>query len=130
MQISDTFGFTAPPEVVFNSLTDPDRADRWLPFGVRAERLDDHRVRLVAADARAVFDIDTDVDNLGLSWRSPDDQRLHARVRVEDGPAGGSQLHVLISMPAGTADEDQARSVLAETMRHLQRDVSDNFNAG
>ena len=42
MDISETFDFTAPPEVVFNSLTDPDRAHRWLPSGVRAERPDGH----------------------------------------------------------------------------------------
>jgi hypothetical protein len=100
VDISDTFGFTAPPEVVFNSLMDPERANRWLRLGVRAERVD-RGLRLVTADASAVFDIDTDVDNLYVSWRSPDDQRLHARAHVDDGPAGGSQLHVLVSIPGG-----------------------------
>lgn len=129
MEISETFGLTAPPEVVFNSLTDPDRVNRWLPLGVRAERFDGHGLRLVTADASTAFDIDTDVDNMHVSWQSPDDQRLHARARVDDGPAGGSQVYMLVSIPDGT-DEKRVHSVLAETMHHLQRDVSDNFNAG
>ncbi|WP_203935308.1 SRPBCC family protein [Virgisporangium ochraceum] len=37
MDISETYDFTAPPEVVFDSLTDPDRAHRWLPSGVRRD---------------------------------------------------------------------------------------------
>ena len=130
MEISDTFGFDAPPEVVFNSLTDPDRANRWLPAGVRAERPAGHGLRVLMGGDSTVFDVHTDPEQLGVSWRSPDDRDLHARVRVGDGPAGGSEVHVHVSVPAGVADEEQVRSVLAETARHLRRDVSDNFNAG
>ncbi len=30
-RITGSFPFTAPPEVVFGFLTDPDRTYRWLP---------------------------------------------------------------------------------------------------
>lgn len=128
MDISETFDFTAPPEVVFNSLTDPDRAHRWLPSGVRAERADGHGLRLLTAGP--AFDLDTDADHLRVSWRSPDDPGLHAQAQVVDAPAGGSQVRVAAAVPDGLVDEGRARSVLAETMDHLQRDVDDNFTDG
>jgi uncharacterized protein YndB with AHSA1/START domain len=128
VDISETFDFTAPPEVVFNSLTDPDRAHRWLPSGVRAERPDGRGLRLLAAGT--AFDLDTDADDLRVGWRSPDEPGLHARAQVLDAPAGGSRLRVEAAVPDGVVDEARARAMLAETMDHLQREVSDNFNAG
>jgi uncharacterized protein YndB with AHSA1/START domain len=128
VDISETYDFTAPPEVVFNSLTDPDRAHRWLPSGVRAERPDGHGLRLLTAGP--AFDLDTDADDLRVGWRSPDDPGLHAQARVVDGPAGGSRVRVTAAAPDGLVDEERARSMLAETMTQLQREVSDNFNAG
>jgi uncharacterized protein YndB with AHSA1/START domain len=128
VDISETYDFTAPPEVVFNSLTDPDRAHRWLPSGVRAERPDGRGLRLLTAGP--AFDLETEADDLRVSWRSPEDAGLHADARVVDAPAGGSQVRVEAAVPDGLVDEAQARSVLAETMTRLQREVSDNFNAG
>jgi hypothetical protein len=48
--------------------------------------------------------------------------------RVQDGPAGGSVVHAEVS--GSDPDDEQIHDLLAETMQHLQRDVSDNFNAG
>lgn len=129
MDITETFGFDAPPEVVYNTLTDPDRANRWLPFEVRAERLD-RGLRLALPGTGQVFDVDTDAGTLALRWRSPDDDGLAARAHVDDGPAGGSEVHVSLSVPASVADEARVRSVLSATMRHLSRDVGDNLTAG
>jgi uncharacterized protein YndB with AHSA1/START domain len=128
VEINDTFDFTAPPEVVFNSLMDADRTHRWLPSGVHIEWLDGRTVRVTAGSTGRTFAIDAEPDDLSLSWRPEDGRGPHGRVRAEDGPAGGSRLHVTVSVPDhGTLP---ARDLLSETMRHLQSDVSDNFNAG
>ncbi|GII24818.1 hypothetical protein Pme01_44150 [Planosporangium mesophilum] len=49
---------------------------------------------------------------------------------MQDGPAGGSNLQVAVGAPDGGPGPERIRAFLAETMRHLQRDVSDNFTAG
>jgi uncharacterized protein YndB with AHSA1/START domain len=130
VKIEDIFDFEAPPEVVFNSLIDPERADRWLPSGIQVEWIDTGEVRAIVESKAATFAIDIDPDDLRLTWRSPGDQRLHGVVRAEDGPAGGCRLHVTVTMPQDGADPDRGHVLLAEAMRHLRRDVSDNFNAG
>jgi hypothetical protein len=43
---------------------------------------------------------------------------------------GGSVVHAEVVVPARLADDHRVRNLLAETMLHLGRDVSDNFNAG
>ena len=63
-------------------------------------------------------------------WHSLDRTGLHGTAQVDDAPAGGSVVHAEVVVPAGFADDRQVRDLLAETMVHLQRDVSDNFNAG
>jgi hypothetical protein len=65
-----------------------------------------------------------------LGWRSMDVAGLHGGAHVEDAPAGGSFVLVEVKASVAVAGEGHLRDVLAETMRHLRRDVSDNFNAG
>lgn len=128
VHISDRYPFDAPAEVVYGVLTDPDRTTRWLPLGMRAERVRADRVR-VEVGARA-YDCEIDLvpEQMRLGWRALDVAGLHGGAHVEDAPAGGS--FVLAEVNAPGADEGRLRDVLAETMRHLRRDVSDNFNAG
>lgn len=130
MEINDTFDFTAPPEVLFNSLTDAERTQRWLPSGVHAEWLDSRTVRVTSGSTGGTYAVDTDPDDLLLTWRPAGGAGPHGRARAEDGPAGGSRLHVTVSLPGEDAEAAPGRALLAETMRHLQRDVSDNFTAG
>jgi hypothetical protein len=127
---SDRYEFDAPAEVVFGVLTDPDRVTRWLPLGMRAEQVKADRVR-VEVGARP-YDCEVDVlpEQMRLGWRSLDVAGLHGGAHVEDAPAGGSLVFAEVNAPDAVADEARLRDVLAETMRHLRRDVSDNFNAG
>ncbi len=129
MDVTDTFSFTAPPEVVFNSLTDPDRAGRWLPSGARLERLDPNRVRVTVGTASTEYEISA-ADDMRLSWRQLDAPHVSGTAQVEDGPVGGSRLHVVVATPTDGPDPERVRDLLGEAMRQLQRDVSDNFNAG
>lgn len=124
--IAESFGFTGPAEVVFGVLTDPDRVTRWLPVGMTAESVDGGKVLVRAGERTTAYEVEIVGAELRLTWRSTEDDRLHGTARVRDGAAGGSVLHAEVSAP----DESRARTLLAETMAHLQRDVSDNFTAG
>ncbi|MGK5682167.1 SRPBCC family protein [Actinoplanes sp. URMC 104] len=128
--ISDRSEFNAPAEVVFGVLTDPDRITRWLPRGMRTESVKDQRVRVEAGSRLHEFTVDTDAEELRVRWRSLDVSGLQAVARVQDAPAGGSVLEAEVEAPDGLVDESRLRDLLAETMTHLGRDVSDNFNAG
>ncbi len=125
--ISDRYDFNAPAEVVFGVLTDPDRVTRWLPTGMRAESVQADRVRVAVGSRLHEYAVDVVPDELELQWRSLDDSGLQGTARVEDAPAGGSVVHAEVDVPDATADDRRLRELLAETMRHLQRDVSDNF---
>lgn len=127
--ISGSYEFTAPAEVVFGVLTDPDRAYRWLPQGVNTESATTEAVKLRVGERVQEYAVQIVAERLELQWRSVDGPGLRGTARVEDGDAGGSVVHAEVALP-GSASEDQARDLLGETMRHLQRDVSDNFNAG
>ena len=128
-QIAETFGFDAPAEVVFGVLTDPDRTSRWLPEGMTTESRDIGKVQVRSGAGTQAYEVATDPERLGLTWRSVEDTELHGTAEVRDAPAGGSELRAEVALPE-SADEDRVRELLAEAARHLQRDVSDNFNAG
>jgi uncharacterized protein YndB with AHSA1/START domain len=126
--VSGSYGFTAPPEVVFGVLTDPDRTTRWLPRGLHAESATQERVRVRCGSTVYEYDVEVVPDQLTVRWRSGDVSSGHGSARVRDAPAGGSVLDARVA--GADCDEPRVRELLAETMYHLQRDVSDNFNAG
>jgi uncharacterized protein YndB with AHSA1/START domain len=128
--ISDSYEFTAPAEVVFGVLTDPDRTSRWLPRGVNAESADGDRVRLRVGSQIREYGVEVTADRLQVRWHALDADDVRGSARVDDAPAGGSVVHAEVSLPDGLGDDRRVRALLAETMAHLQRDVSDNFNAG
>jgi uncharacterized protein YndB with AHSA1/START domain len=130
VDIIDTFGFNAPAEVVYNTLTDPDRTERWLPAGVRVlERTDDGRIRLAAGSTTVDVEVDTIADDMRLTFRCTAPVQVRGTARVEDTAGAGSRIEVAVTTDSGP-DPATVRDVLAQTMRHLARDVSDNFTAG
>jgi uncharacterized protein YndB with AHSA1/START domain len=129
-RIDETYPFTAPPEVVFGVLTDPHRTHRWLPRGFAAEAGDTDRVRVRGGSQVYEFQVQVIADRLQLRWRMLDDSGRDGLIRVEDAPAGGSVVHAQIAAAGPPEQESRLRDLLGESMRHLQRDVSDNFNAG
>jgi uncharacterized protein YndB with AHSA1/START domain len=129
-RISGSYPFTAPAEVVFGVLTDPDRVSRWLPLGMNTESAGPEQVRVRVGSQVQEYRVQVVPERLQVRWRSQTIAGLSGTARVQDGPAGGSVVHAEVVLPDRTADDQRARSLLAETMRHLQRDVSDNFNAG
>ena len=130
VRISGSYDFTAPAEVVFGVLTDPDRTTRWLPRGMTAESAGAEQARIRVGTQVHAYGIKVVTDHRELQWHAEDIPGLHGSAQVDDGPAGGSVVRAEIVVPAAVADESRARDLLDETMRHLQRDVSNNFNAG
>jgi len=127
-RIEETYHFTAPAEVVFGVLTDPHRTSRWLPRGFTAEADDPEQVRVRGGSEVHEFQVETISDRMQVRWRALNGSGADGSVRVEDAPAGGSRVRAEIDGPP--AAESRLRELLEETMFHLQRDVSDNFNAG
>jgi uncharacterized protein YndB with AHSA1/START domain len=128
--ISESYDFNAPAEVVFGVLTDPNRVTRWLPTGMRAESVEADHVQVAVGSQLHQYAVDVVPDELKLQWRSLDASGPQGTARVEDAPAGGSVVHAEVDFPDATVDDRRLGELLAETMRHLQRDVSDNFTAG
>jgi uncharacterized protein YndB with AHSA1/START domain len=128
--ISESYGFNAPAEIVFGVLTDPNRITRWLPTGMRAESVEADRVRVAVGSEVYQYAVDVVGEELTLQWRSLDASGLQGTARVEDAPGGGSVVHADVDSPGAAVDDQRLAELLAETMRHLQRDVSDNFTAG
>jgi hypothetical protein len=122
--------FNAPAEVVFGVLTDPDRMTRWLPLGVSAEAVGDGLVRVLANGRDYEFDVSFVVDELRMEWRGRDSGGPRGVAWVQDAPAGGCVVHGEVAVSEGAASRARVEELLGEALLHLQRDVSDNFNAG
>jgi uncharacterized protein YndB with AHSA1/START domain len=127
-RVSGAYTFTGPAEVVFDVLTDPDRAARWLPPDVHPESVTVQQVTVREGTQRQRYGVEIVPDDLRVSWHPLDGTGPRGGARVEDGPSGGSVLHAEVTAPG--ADEQTVQHLLDEAMRNLQRDVSDNFNAG
>ena len=100
---------SAPPEVVFNTATDPDRASAWLPEPLRG---DGSPAAAISAE-RAAGPVGSDA----ADWS--------AEIQVEPADAGGARVRLDL---AGGSD---GRPALAdETLANLAREVADNLTAG
>ena len=129
-RITGTFPFTAPAEVVFGVLTDPDRTYRWLSEGVHVESAGPDSIKVKTGSETHEYAVSTDPARLRIEWRAPDDTGLTATAEVHDSPAGGSTVEAEVHLPGPADDEKRANELLTHTMNRLQLEVSDNFNAG
>ena len=129
-RITGSFPFTAPAEVVFGVLTDPDRVYRWLPEGVHVETAGPDTITIKTGSDTHEYAVSTDPGRFRIEWRTPNGPGLTATAQVHDSPAGGSTVEAEVDLPGAEAGETHARDVLAATMDRLQLEVSDNFNAG
>ncbi|MBQ1027242.1 SRPBCC family protein [Micromonospora sp. C95] len=101
-------GVSAPPEVVFNTATDPDRISSWLPEPL-----------LSSGPAQ-----EGEVEQLRARWTAGGADWT-AELRVEPVDAGGSRLRLEI----GGGGEDADR-LADEALDSLAREVADNLQAG
>ncbi|MCX4470400.1 hypothetical protein C5N14_23570 [Micromonospora sp. MW-13] len=104
-------GMSAPPEVVFSTATDPDRAAAWLPQPLRS-------------DGASRPDVST--GPLRARWASASAPEWSAEIRVEPADAGGALVRLDLAGASGQADPGLAD----ETLANLAREVADNLTAG
>ncbi|SCL67014.1 hypothetical protein GA0070606_4458 [Micromonospora citrea] len=100
-------GMSAPPEVVFSTATDPDRASAWLPEALRAD----------GSPAEEVS-----AEELRARWSATGD--WSAEIRVEPAQAGGARTRLDLT---GAPDADR---LAGEALDSLAREVADNLQAG
>lgn len=103
---------SAPPEVVFNTATDPARSSGWLPEPLR---------RGPGSPA-----VSTD-EGLQAHWNAGERSGWSAELRVEPTAVGGTTVCLDLA-----ADEpDQRLAELADaSLAGLARQVADNLTAG
>jgi hypothetical protein len=97
---------SAPPEVVFNTATDPDRLDGWLPEPLRAEGKPRERREMRAR------------------WESG---RWSAALKTEPADPGGAR--VLLDL-GGDLPDDQLAKLARDSLARLADQVDDNLTAG
>ncbi|MCM0674346.1 hypothetical protein NCC78_06540 [Micromonospora phytophila] len=100
-------GVSAPPEVVFNTATDPDRASAWLPEPLRADGTPAEQVS---------------ADELRARWSAAGEWA--AEIRVEPAQAGGARMRLDLT---GGSDADRLAD---QALESLAREVADNLQAG
>lgn len=106
-------GMSAPPEVVFSTATDPDRASAWLPEPLRTDG--DQRPEVTPERLRA-------------RWSSASHPGWSAEIQVEPADAGGARVRLDL---AGDSDGRTVDDDLADqTLTNLAREVADNLTAG
>lgn len=104
-------GMSAPPEVVFSTATDPDRAAAWLPEPLRRD-----------GGSRP----DVSAERLLARWRSDSAPGWWAEIQVEPADAGGARVRLDLVGASGQPEPGLAD----ETLASLAREVADNLTAG
>ncbi|MGC1210625.1 MAG: hypothetical protein WA890_05040 [Micromonospora sp.] len=102
-------GMSAPPEVVFNTATDPDRAAAWLPEPLRQDG--NRRPEVVSAE------------EMRARWCSDSAPEWSAEIQVEPADAGGARVR--LDLAGGDVD-----GLADQTLASLAREVADNLTAG
>lgn len=99
-------GMSAPPEVVFNTATDPARLDGWLPKPLRAEGKPRERKAL------------------GARWES---SGWSAVLKAEPADPGGARVHLGLG---GDLPDDKLTQLARDCLARLAEHVYDNLTTG
>jgi hypothetical protein len=101
-------GVSAPPEVVFNTATDPDRLSTWLPEPVLAGDPSPHG----------------EPDRMRARWDARNTD-WWAALQVDPADAGGCRIR--LDLDGGG---ENAGRLAEEALENLAREVADNLQAG
>jgi uncharacterized protein YndB with AHSA1/START domain len=135
-------GFSAPPEVVFNVVTDPDRLPRWLPDQLRVADTGQRCLRVAWTDPPTRDGPPADgpeyrlvvlPEHLRVEWRPSGPDGWSGFLQVRESAAGGATAEVCIE-PTGqageAADSDRVPRILDESLASLRAEVADDLTAG
>jgi uncharacterized protein YndB with AHSA1/START domain len=95
-----SYAFSAPPDVVFRTVTDPSRVDRWMPDDVAVSAAGEVW-QVSFAGQRQEYRVQ--VVGLTVSWE-PLETGWPGGATVRANPAGGSVLEVLVKGVSPAAD--------------------------
>lgn len=104
---------SAPPEVVFNTATDPERMVAWLPVPL-------HQVGPVATGS-------PDGGRLRARWEAAAGGGWSAVLRVDEVAAGGATARLEID---GDLPPDQLTGIATQALTCLASEVADNLTPG
>ncbi|MEE6257377.1 hypothetical protein [Plantactinospora sonchi] len=103
---------SAPPEVVFNTATDPDRVSAWLPEPLRGDSSQGP---------------ETEPTDLRARWRTAGSPAWSAQLEVASVDAGGANVRLALD---ADPPEQRLREIADESLASLAREVADNLTAG
>jgi uncharacterized protein YndB with AHSA1/START domain len=134
--------FSAPPEVVFNVVTDPDRMPRWLPGQLRMADTGQGCLRVAWSDPPGAAGPAPDgpeyrlvvlPERLRVEWRPSGPDGWAGYLQVRQSPAGGATAEVCVE-PNGRAGDGVAGGrvpgILDGSLASLRSEVADNLTAG
>jgi len=130
MEITRSYALDAPAEVVFGTLTDPDRTARWLPSRAVASWPAPDRVEIRFGTNVWAYEVTRDTDRLAVGWRGVDGSGPSGTARVVDRPAGGSTVEVDLRSGSDDRPAELVLRVLDDVLYRFKREVADNFTPG
>jgi hypothetical protein len=104
-------GFSAPPEVVYNTVCDPSRRSSWLPHG------------LPPPDS-------ADPSRLRLEWRPGIRSGRGGYLQVRAVPSGGASVVWSMDDAIGERIDAGLPRALDDALANLASEVVDNFSPG
>jgi uncharacterized protein YndB with AHSA1/START domain len=112
---------SAPPEVVFNTATDPARAAAWLPAPLGRDGRAPDQARRDGGTPDQLAGV------LRARWRTAAPPSWSARLQVRPTTAGGATVRLVLE--AEPPDQRLAQ-IADESLDSLAREVADNLTAG
>ncbi|MFY1672877.1 hypothetical protein ACN27G_23430 [Plantactinospora sp. WMMB334] len=127
-------GMSAPPEVVFNTATDPDRVAAWLPAHLRENgglpaHLRNNGGPGRDGDGRDGPELATATD-LQARWHSSGQPDWSAWLQVSPAAAGGATVRLELEAESDPSSGRDLRAIADESLTSLAREVDDNLSAG
>ena len=118
--------FEAPPEIVFDALTDPLSIARWLPDGVSRNPVG---AGLMQVTRESTEPSEIPPAEIGMTYLPAPESPWVAKLLIAALPAGGTNLKVTVE-PEEDSDGHVVSKLVESAMAGLHREVDDRFTVG
>lgn len=125
--------FSAPAEVVFDVVTDPDRLARWLPGQLRVADTGRESLHVSWQDPpqQTEYRLVVLPERLRAEWRPSGPEGWSGFLQVRESPAGGATAEVCVEPTGHVPDQaDRVPGLLDTALANLRREVGENLTAG